>query len=88
MSGTHQQAKAYEDHPRNDPADSAPLTNQTVAWSASDPDAFRVVIRIAWYADDSSVMGQTKHVVKYYRSAYPQPTGGTGSCSGRLTILT
>ena len=87
-SGTEQQAVAHEDRPRHDPADRARLSNQTVAWYASEPDTYRATLTATWYAADGSVMGQVKHTVRHYRVAYRGYSAkSTGGCPGRITIL-
>jgi hypothetical protein len=87
-SGAWQQAVAHEDRPLHDPADRALFTNQTVSWSTGTAELYRVVIKLAWYGGNSSVVGQAKHVVKHYRLVYPgYAAASPGSCSGRLTIL-
>jgi hypothetical protein len=84
-----QQATAYEDRPLKDPADRAPFSSRTVAVSASDNELYRVIVKVAWYATDASVMGSARHTVKRYRLTYPGwSSATTGGCSGRLTILT
>jgi hypothetical protein len=87
-TGAEQQAVAHEDHPRYDAADRAPLTKKTIAWKASEPDMYRVVVYVTWYGQDAA-MGHVKHVVAHYRMAYAgYSSKGTGGCSGRITILT
>ena len=67
----------------------ATFPKQTVKYYSSSDNDYRVVVHIAWYTPDATLLGSATHNVAHYRGVYPGWSHATsGSCPGRITILT
>jgi hypothetical protein len=67
----------------------ATFAKTTVKYSTGTASDYRVVVHIAWYTPTSTLLGSASHNVAHYREFFPHWSLNTsGSCNGRLTILT